>query len=301
MTDHQRRPVLFATLSHPGLFNPLAGIAAELSRRGVDDVWFGCTDDRKADVEAMSPDGRINYVSLGPYLTELQPGKWSEETFRGLNSRSRVRAFATLLDVNLIGATGSEFYQFALDAIDRIKPALMVIDASTMWSLDAAQTRGVPYVLNSPGIVSYLYPQVFPWSYPAAFSGLPYPMTFRQKVTNSLFSMTRMSVFANPKRIVDAIRFVRGRRELNIRNAINNLPARGNDAVAILGHSLYGIEYPFDWAPEHLHMIGAVVPPPNESTADSDVMRWIQDRESVIYFGFGSMNRPPRRQIEALL
>ncbi|MFI6096910.1 glycosyltransferase [Lentzea sp. NPDC051213] len=301
MSDHEHRPILFTSHSHHGLFAPLAAIASELDRRGVEGLWFGCTEDRKADVEALSPHGRIGFVPVGRYVPELQPANWSEETFQQLNSKSRVRGFATFMDQSLVGPYAAEFYQQSLNAIDQIKPALIVVDLGATWMFDAAMTRGVPFVINSPTMVSYLYPKPLAWSFPAAFSGLPLRMTTAQKLTNLLFALARIGVFLHPRRIKATWALVRERKELGIGNTAGLLPVYADKAAAIIGHSLFGIEYRFPGAPAHLEMVGPVMPPESAATPDPGIMSWIEAHDSVVYMGFGGMNRPTRAQIDALL
>jgi polyene glycosyltransferase len=301
VSDHEHRPILFASHSHHGLFAPLAAIASELDRRGVEGLWFGCTEDRKADVEALSPRGRIGFVPVGRYVPELQPANWSEETFRQLNSKSRVRGFATFMDQTLVGPYAAEFYQQSLNAIDQVKPALIVADVGTTWMFDAAMTRGVPFVINSPTMVSYLYPKPLGWGFPALFSGLPVRMSLRQKLTNLLFTVGRIGVFLHPRRVKASLAFVREREELGISNKMGMLQVYADKAAAIIGHSLFGIEYRFPGAPAHLEMVGPVMPPESDTAPDPAIMSWIDDHESVVYLGFGGMNRPTRAQIDALL
>ncbi|QWF84531.1 glycosyltransferase [Amycolatopsis sp. CA-230715] len=309
MTAHTPPPVLFTSLSHPGMFYPTAGIVGELARRGVEGLWFGSTDDRKAEIEALSRRSEVRFVSLGPYLPQLQPGRWSDDVLHALNARSRLRAFAALMDRDVFGKANSDvpevreanFYQRALDALDHVQPGLVVIDTSNMWMFDAVDARNLPYVVNSPTVVSYMYPKPFSWTYPCSFSGLPHPMTLRQKLVNAAFSIGRFGVFLAPQRAKAAKDFARTRRELGIANATNNMAKRGDAAESIIGHSLFGVEFPFEWAPKNLHMIGTVLPAPSEDWPTSEIAAWLDAHPSVLYFSLGTMSRPSREQIAALV
>ncbi|CAM3406318.1 glycosyltransferase [Kibdelosporangium persicum] len=300
MTAQSPGPVLFASPSHPSLFGPLATIATELDRRGVEGLWFGGSEDRKADVEALSPRGGIGFVQIGRYVPELQPGNWTEETFQRLNSRSRLRAFAAFMDQSFVGPHGAEFYEQSLAAIDRIRPALVVADLGATWMFDAAMTRGVPYVINSPTLVSYLYAPALSWTFPAPFSGLPLRMTTGQKVANLLFSLARIGIFLQPSRMKATRAFIAERAALGIKNTKGLLGPYADAAVAVIGHSQFGIEYPHDRAPDCLEMVGPVMPS-TTAAPDPDIMGWVEQHRSIVYLGFGAMNRPTRRQIEAIL
>src|SRR5258708_4025406 len=58
-------PILFASTAHAGQINPLLSIAGELSRRGVPDLWFASTDNRRAEVERTAFGIPIHFVSCG--------------------------------------------------------------------------------------------------------------------------------------------------------------------------------------------------------------------------------------------
>src|SRR5258708_20391605 len=58
-------PILFASTAHAGQINPLLSIAGELSRRGVPDLWFASTDNRRAEVERAAFGSPIHFVSCG--------------------------------------------------------------------------------------------------------------------------------------------------------------------------------------------------------------------------------------------
>jgi UDP:flavonoid glycosyltransferase YjiC (YdhE family) len=58
-------PILFASTAHAGQINPLLSIASELSRRGVPDLWFASTYNRRAEVERAAKGRPIHFVSCG--------------------------------------------------------------------------------------------------------------------------------------------------------------------------------------------------------------------------------------------
>src|SRR5258707_13017534 len=58
-------PILFASTAHAGQINPLLSIAGELSRRGVPDLWFASTDNRRAEVERAAFGSPLHFVPGG--------------------------------------------------------------------------------------------------------------------------------------------------------------------------------------------------------------------------------------------
>ncbi|WP_032768811.1 hypothetical protein [Streptomyces sp. CNS654] len=62
----------------------------------------------------------------------------------------------------------------ALDAeAERVRPALMVVDSETVYAVDVAMTRGIPFVLSVPYPVSGFLQPLLPRSCPTPLSGLP--------------------------------------------------------------------------------------------------------------------------------
>src|SRR6266498_4169374 len=255
------RRILFASESSWGHINPLISIAGDLAGRGIGDIWFASTDDRKAAIEAICGRAPVRFVSLGPAKPELDPANWPDETMRAMTTGSPLRNLAALLDVNLDHANHRQQYLRTLEVIDQLRPALAVIDIYTRWAIDAAAKRGVPYLLTCPSPVSL-----------------------------------------RPKHLRANTEFARTRRA----EGLANLPARpsryADGAVAVLAHSVFGIEYPFPDIPGNVKMLGAIIPR-DTSTKVADgggLAPWLDRHESVVYAAFGTVVRLAPRQIQAI-
>lgn len=294
--------VLFASMPSAGLINPLLAMARELNERGVPGVWFASTDERRADIERIPGHGTVRFASYGQYKPELDPAGWDDATIAAMSSPSLLRNLVAFWDRNTDHAHAARQYERALTVVDEVRPDLAVIDLCTPWAIDAAAKRGVPYLLSVPVPISGVYLDRLPWSYPTPFSGLPRRMSPRQCVRNAAFRLGVMGVFARPGTLLPAIAAARRRKALGIANP-SGTPSRYADAAAaVFAYSVFGMEYPFRAAPDHLEMVGAVVTEEAaDGTGDDDLDAWLDSRTSVVYVGFGTVMRPTRRLAEVIL
>src|ERR1700693_5291010 len=171
------RRILLASKPSWGHINLLISIAGELAARGIGDIWFASTDERKAEIEAISGGESVRFVSLGPSKPELEPENWPDETMRAMTTGSPLRNLATVVDVSTDPGYSHQQYLRTLQVVDEMRPALAVIDLDSRWAIDAVTRRGIPYVLSYPGPVSGIYAERLPWSYPTPLSGLPKDMS----------------------------------------------------------------------------------------------------------------------------
>jgi len=296
------RRILFVSESSWGHINPLISIAGDLAGRGIGDIWFASTDDRKAAIEAICGGESVRFASLGPAKPELDPANWPDETMRAMTTGSPLRNLAALLDVNLDHANHRQQYLRTLEVIDQLRPALAVIDIYTRWAIDAAAKRGVPYLLTCPSPVSHVYSERLPWSYPTPLSGLPRDMSASQKIRNVLFRLGVLAVVLRPKHLRANTEFARTRRAEGLANPPAHPSRYADGAVAVLAHSVFGIEYPFPDIPGNVRMLGAIISR-DTSTKVADgggLARWLDRRESVVYAAFGTVVRLAPRQIQAI-
>jgi polyene glycosyltransferase len=304
-TDPPRDPgisgrVMFASVPSAGLINPLLAIAAELNERGIDDLWFASMDERRRDIESIPGKGKVHFVSLGSYKPELDSAQWSDEILGSMTTGRRLRDIAVFLGVNTDHDYTAQQYHRTLREFKRIRPAFAVIDLCTPWAIDAAMTAGVPFALSAPVPASGMYMERLPWSYPTPFSGLPRDMTVSQRVANAAFRLGIMALLFHPRRLPGMIAAMRQRKAEGLANP-SGLPSKYADAaVCVLAYSVFGMEYLFP-APPNLEMVGtAIRPDPPGTTDDDDITRWLDQHDSVIYIGFGTIMRPTRQQVEAL-
>ncbi|GAB3971827.1 hypothetical protein GCM10029978_047730 [Actinoallomurus acanthiterrae] len=294
--------ILFASVPSSGPINPLLAMARELNERGVPGLWFASGEERRADIERIPGHGTVRFASYGPSKPELDPAAWDDATIAAMSSPSLLRNLVAFWDTNTDHAYAARQYERALAVVDEVRPDFAVIDLCTPWAIDAAAKRGVPYLLSVPVPVSAAYMDRLSWSYPTPFSGLPRRMTPRQRVRNVAFRLGAMGVFARPRMLLPAVAATRRRKALGIANP-SGAPSRYADgASAVLGYSVFGMEYPFQAAPDHLKMVGAVV---TEEAAggsgDDELDAWLDSHDSVVYIGFGTVMRTTRRLAEVLL
>jgi polyene glycosyltransferase len=294
--------ILFASESGWGHANPLISIAGELAARGIGNIWFASVDGHKAAIEAISGGEPVRFASLGPVKHELEPDSWTDEAIQAITTRSPLRNLLGIMDACFDREYRRQQYLRTLEVIDEVRPALAVIDMSTDWAIDAAGTRGVPYIGVHPGLASALYAERLPWSYPTPNSGLPRNMSPRQKVRNAAFRLGSQAIGWHPKHLRANMEFVQSRKAEGQANPTARPSRYADAALAVLSYSVFGYEYPFPSVPDNLKMIGAIIRrDAGAEPPDPDLDQWLDGHESVVYTAFGTIMRLTPRQVRAIL
>ncbi|MFI7549299.1 glycosyltransferase [Micromonospora sediminimaris] len=286
-----RRPIMFASPSHPGQLNPLLTIAAEMSRRGEPDLWFSVDVDARHRVEAAALGSPLRYLPGADVPVRIEG-----ELYAAMAGGRRTTAGLAALARAVRTADGTaQVYRRSLDHIERVDPRLMVIDVMNLGALDAATAAGVPYVLSVPYPISAAYLSRLPWDYPTPTSGLPRRLTGAQRLTNVLFRarlhMALLRALAGP---------TWRRRARGLANASGDPAEYAAAAVAVFGYTVFGLEYPFP-APDHLHLLGAMVP--EETTTPErpcdELTDWLDQQTSVVYVCLGTLASLSAAQLDA--
>ncbi|MEU2666405.1 glycosyltransferase [Micromonospora sp. NBC_01740] len=303
MTGNDRgRAVLVVAYNSAGMFNPLLSIVGELKARGVGNVWFASTEDRRGDVEGLRGPGEVSFVSLGPARPQSSPDTWDDATYRLLTTGDRATSFARYLDVSTDYDHVRQLHRRCLQVIDEVGPVVAVIDSLASWAMDAAQTRQLPYVVSISLPPSNFFQEQLPTRYPAPFSGLPERMTPRQQAANVGFRNRLVRALMEPERLRRSLAAVAARKAAGIHNPEMRPAGYVEAAEALMAYTVFGFEYPFATAPEKLRMLGPVVPrelPPADG--DDELTRWLDAHPSVVYVGFGTIMRLSRGQVDAIV
>ncbi|MTK04614.1 glycosyltransferase [Micromonospora sp. CP22] len=285
-----RRPIMFASPSHPGQLNPLLTIAAEMSRRGEPDLWFSVDVEGRHRVEAATLGSPVRYLPGADTPVRIEGDLYAAMT-RGPRTTAGLAALART--TRTADAT-AQVYERNLAHIERVRPRLMVIDVMNLGALDAATTMGVPYVLSVPYPISAVYLSRLPWGYPTPTSGLPRRLTGARRLTNALYRVRLQAAL---------LRAVAGptwrRRAQGLANATGDPARYAADAVAVFGYTVFGLEYPFP-APDHLHLLGAMVPQevaPGRS--HDELTEWLDRQPSVVYVCLGTLATLTTAQLDA--
>jgi polyene glycosyltransferase len=294
------RPILFACIPSDGLINAMLVLAGELARRSVPDLWFATDDPKKADVEALSDTSEVRFASTGDDSDHYTANLWDDETYAAVTQRDRFKAHRAMLQRTHDSDSHYAKYE-ALDKIaEQVKPALMVVNNLSLHTFQVAMTRKIPYVVCAPFLPSVLFQDTLPDDYPVPTSGLPRDMTPAQQKENRKFRKRMRGVGLHPSLIMRNIKFGKRMVELRIEPRSRSVANRLGDAELVLTYSVPGLDYPFPM-PEHLHPLGAMIPPLPESDGDDDVMRWLDANESVVYIAFGTLIRLSRHDVEAIV
>ncbi|WP_229715976.1 glycosyltransferase [Mangrovihabitans endophyticus] len=319
------RPVMFVSLPESGLLNPMLVLASEMARRGVPDLWFATDEPRRADVERISAAhaGRgsedagdssddsgktgtgVQFASLGEVIPEMSAVTWDDDVYREVTQRSRFKAHrAVIRHTYRPGLQTGKFHALA-DAVDKVKPALLVIESLCGFAVDLALTRDIPFVLSVPFLPSNILTAHNPFArsytptgFPVPHSGLPARMSVPQRLQNSLFKLRTLAIFFHPAMGRVLSEDARIRKELGL--AAPSPMTRVDEAQMILCNSIPELDYPFD-KPEKLKLVGAMMPALPEAGGEHEVMRWLDGQDSVVYMGFGTITRLTAEQVAALV
>ncbi len=298
--DDAARPILFVSLPEAGLINPLLVLAGELSRRGARDVWFATDEPRRLDVEATS----AVFASLGGVIPELSAVSWDDEVYRQVTQTSRFRAYRATVRQTYRPALAFAKYQQLEAVVDKVHPALMIIDCETRYAIDLAIARRIPYVMSVPFMPSnVLTPYTafdrsyVPRRFPTPSSGLPYDMNFAQRMSNRFFRLRALAMFLNPA-MGRAVR-----EDFAIRRALG-LPrassmTRVDMAEMVLCYAIPELDYPLD-VPAKVRLVGAMIPPLPQAP-DDELTGWLDARSSIVYIGLGTLTRLTRAEVSSLV
>jgi polyene glycosyltransferase len=301
--DSTRRPILFVSSPESGLLNPLLILAGELSGRGVEDLWFATDEPRRSEVEGIAAKTPIEFASLGEVVPEMSAVTWDDETYREVTQPSRFKAHRAVIRHTADPRLRVEKYRALETAVDKIEPALMIIESMSLFAVELAITKKIPFILSVPFMPSNVLTSHTPFSksytapgFPVPHSGLPYRMNFAQRVTNRLFKLRTIGMFLNPEMSKVMARDTDIRKELGISDEARGQMARIDAAEAILSYSVTGLDYPFP-VPEKMRLVGAMVPDLPQAPGDHAVSDWLDKQDSVVYMGFGTITRLTREQV----
>ncbi|MEO6086865.1 MAG: glycosyltransferase [Umezawaea sp.] len=304
--NSSQQPILFVSLPESGLLNPMLVLAEELSRRGVDNLWFATEEHRRDDVEALKVHTPVGFCSLGEVVPEMSSLSWDDETYQRVTQRSRFKARKAVIERTFAPRLRMPKYRALEEAVDRIKPALMVVESMCQFGFELAITKNIPYVLGVPFVPSNVLTSPVPIGksytppgFPVPHTGLPATMSFSQRMANRLFQLRMMAMFLSAGMRQRNAEDTAVREELGISPTANTFLARVDSAELVLCYSIPELDYPFTM-PEVVRTVGAVLPPLPQAP-DTELSDWLDARESVVYMGFGTITRLTREEVGTLV
>jgi polyene glycosyltransferase len=294
-------PIVFVSSAGSGVLNPMLVLAGELARRGVADLWFATDEHRRTEVDAITGGSTVTFASLGEEIPELSPTSWDEDTYRQITQRSTWKALrATAL--HTLEPSLRPDKHLRLDAIvQRVRPALLVVDRVSAFAARLAIARGIPYVVAGPFMPSnVLFPQV-PKGFPVPNTGFGLRMTSAQRVANRLFPLRTLGLLRHPRIVRALARFVRARKRLGIPARTGRPTALADNAELILCYIAPEVDYPIP-LPAKLHTLGAMIPPlPEAPGADTGLAAWLDAHDSIVYIGLGTIARLTPQHVATLI
>jgi polyene glycosyltransferase len=298
--DNAARPILFVSLPGAGTFHPLFVLADELARRGVENLWFATDEPRRAEIEAMP----VAFASLGEVIPELSAVTWDDEVYRDVTQPSRFGAHRAVIRHTYRPVLTLAKYRQLEAVVDKVRPAVMVIDCETRFAISLAIARRIPYVLSVPRMLSnVLTPftlfgrSYVPRSFPTPHTGLPYQMSLVQQLSNQWFRLRTLAMFFHPAMGKALREDIAISKELGLPRPESM--TRVAQAELVLCYSVAQIDYPVQ-VPANVRLVGAMVPPLPQAP-DGELTEWLDARPSVIYIGLGTITRLTREEVSALV
>src|SRR5260370_32397139 len=281
------RPILFVSLPEAGCINPLLVLAGELSRRGVKDLWFATDEPRRPEVEATL----AAFASLGEVIPEMSAVSWDDELYREVTQASRFRAHRAVVRQTYRPALTFAKYRQLEAVVDKVHPAVMIMDCRTRFAISLAVARRIPYELSVPYMPSNVLTAYVPLGgsyvsrrFPAPHSGLPYDMNFAQRMRNWFFRLRCLAMVFNPAtaKLVNEDRAIC--KAFGLPRPTQMMRVDG--AEMVLCYAVPGRDYPLE-VPGKVRLVGAMVPPLPQARND-ELTGWVDARSSGRYIGLGT-------------
>jgi polyene glycosyltransferase len=299
-------PILFVSLPESGLLNPMLVLAEELSRRGFENLWFATDENRRADVEAIDAGTPVQFFSLGEVISDLSSVTWDDETYQKVTQRSRFKARKAVIEKTFVPRLQMAKYQKLEEAVDKIRPSLMVVESMCQYGFQLAITKKIPYVLSNPFVpsnaVTSLVPigkSYTPAGFPVPHTGFSANMSFVQRLANRLFRWRMLSLFLSSTMKQRNAEDAEVRKELGIDPAAVGQMTRVEAAEIVLSYSVPELDYPFT-IPDMFRTVGAMVPPLPQAPP-GELGDWLDAQDSVIYMGFGTITRLTAAEVGTLV
>jgi len=283
------RSALLVAIPLQGHLHPLIMQAAELRARGWD-VTVATHTEALASVAARPE--KIPAVSLGPLDGEggisweaLEAEVTREPSF--IRSSTRIMGWLT--------QRWTRTYDGMLQALETVKPDIVVADLATVGAQDAAVSARIPVVLNNADLLCMLSVAVLPPvnDLPAFFSGRSRHDV--RWIDRTLAPVVRALGIAGASATLG--------RQLNAQRALRRLPPVNIHTRMAGRPTLVNTAFPLEYPrplPPWVHLVGPMLPdaaPP----LDEETSAWLQSGPPVIYASLGTVARAGPELLAPLL
>jgi UDP:flavonoid glycosyltransferase YjiC (YdhE family) len=278
--------VAFAAAPLAGHLGPLLAQADELVRRG----WRVSVISLDDAAPMVADRAGVSFVGLGQAV--LAPSEIDRLRATITREPSFARSMVTVINTLQRGWTAA--YDRSLPRLRDLHPDLLVADLSSTAEVSAAETLGLPYVLNNPDLLTVLPPGILPLvvGIPLLLSGRSVRSHRRRDrwllpLQRAVGSVAAALVVERP---LNQSRRSRGLRRVDYQRWFRDR--------LILVDSAFGLEYPRPLPPT-IQMVGPMLPrsaPPLPVELDT----WLRDGSPVVYVNLGTIARPWRDLVQRL-
>jgi UDP:flavonoid glycosyltransferase YjiC (YdhE family) len=274
------RHAVFTSLPFFGHVGPLLAQGEELARRG----WRVSVASLEDGRQLLRDHPRLEFLSLGQGdLTQAEI-----DILRDRITRATSFSQSMLTIVKTLGRGWVEAYDATVAVLERDMPDVLVADLSSTAAISAAESLGIPCVVNNPDLLTMLPAGLLP-----AAPDVPLPLS--GKSIGSIGPLDRrlnpLQSFVGSRltnalvgRPLNAARKARGLNKIDFQRWLRD--------KQILVDSAFGLEYPRR-LPPNVHMVGPMFTESPE-VLPADYAAWLGDADGrpVVYANLGTIARP---------
>lgn len=196
-------------------------------------------------------------------------------------------------------------YEFCVRLIEKIDPAVVIIDTFLSPGVDATRDRNRLHALITPNIISDLLPAAQPiwtmfWKYPAVGTGYPYPVPWNLIPANIYVNFQILHGMFYETKIAAKRRFLKTK---GIKNPIN-FSGLYRPNVPWLTQTLPGAHLPFTRIPKNVTLTGPInlAGLEERSLEARELLEWVKKPTVMVCLGsgFGFREDQAKIMLEAL-
>ncbi|PNP56589.1 hypothetical protein THARTR1_03285 [Trichoderma harzianum] len=296
LVSGRNNTVLILTDSHHGLCNAhLATVSALVENHPSVEVHYASFSSIASDVERISenarasnPEAKIHWHQLeGPSIVDEIKAMSSLREIVTPPGLPGLKAFANMVPFFLTAWSDEahlSLYQQTVDIIQKVDPAIVVLDSLLRPGIDAAVNLNRTRAYITPNALADLVGAVQPrggffWKYPGIASGLPFPVPWKDIPSNMyqqlyfIINLLMSSAIKNKRSSLQA---------QGIPQAVNLYEMYRKD-VPWIAMSYPEAGYPLEYIPDNFRIVGPLVldVAPAE-TQSAELTSWIKKAPTIL-------------------
>lgn len=275
---------LFVALPLYGHLRPLTVQARVLAARGWT-VRVASLDCARDSVEEAAP-----FVGLGAFPAGVES---VEEVFRRATAEPDFQAGSRLI-AQWCASLWTPIYDGALEASAELRPDLVITDVATPAGLDAADSLGVPAVINNPDVLPMVSEAILEPAPDVPLMHAGYGRATRPGWARLLHRPLRRLGLALARQMtagwIEPYRAARGLAPVD--------PLRRAEDRQVIVNTVFGLEYSRP-LPANIRMVGPILDPDEPSLPD-ELDAWLSEPGPVAYVNLGTIADPSNTLVDRI-